>query len=164
MRCFAAWSLFFIGQPDQAVVRIQQALRLAHELAEPHGLAHALLFGAILYQLRREAPLAQELAEAAIAVSAEHGLVMYEAMATTARGWALIERGEEEQAIAEIRRGTRGAADNRRPAPASILSLAAGRRARKGRAVSTRGWVCWRMRSHWRMPRANTTTWPSCIV
>ena len=42
MRCFAAWALWFLGQPDQALNRMQEALTLARELSEPHGLAYAL--------------------------------------------------------------------------------------------------------------------------
>ena len=40
------------------------ALNLARELSEPHGLAHAFFFAAILHQLRREERMAQEQAEA----------------------------------------------------------------------------------------------------
>src|SRR5215831_91128 len=60
MRCFAAWALWFLGCPDQASSRMQEALVIARELSEPHSLAHALFFAAILYQLRREAHLALE--------------------------------------------------------------------------------------------------------
>ena len=103
MRCFAAWALWFLGRADQAVVRIQEALALARELSEPHGLAHALFFAAILHQLRREPRQAQEHAEAAIAVSDEHGLVLYQAMATIARGWALIEQGRGPETVGQTR-------------------------------------------------------------
>jgi len=105
MRCFGAWSLWFLGLPDEALTRIQEALSLARELSEPHGLVHALFFAAILHQLRREERLAQEHAEAAIAVAREHGMVMYQAVATTTRGWALIEQGVDEEAVEEMRQG-----------------------------------------------------------
>jgi DNA-binding winged helix-turn-helix (wHTH) protein/predicted ATPase len=105
MRCFASWSLWFLGRPDQALQRIQQALALARELSEPHGMAHALFFAAILHQLRREARTAQEYADATIAVASEHGLVMYQALGTMTRGWALIEQGGEDGAIELIREG-----------------------------------------------------------
>jgi predicted ATPase len=105
MRCFAAWSLWFLGQPDQALDRMEEALTLARELSEPHGLAHALFFAAVLHQLRREEQIAQAHAEAAIGVSNEHGLAMYHAMATIMRGWALIEHGSPEEAIEQIRQG-----------------------------------------------------------
>jgi len=105
MRCFAAWALWFLGKPDQALDRIQETLTLARELSDPHGLAHALLFAAILHQLRREERLAQEYAEAGLAVASEHGLVMYQAQATIIRGWALIGQGQPEEAIEQMRQG-----------------------------------------------------------
>lgn len=40
-----------------------------------------------------------------MAVSVEHGLVLYQAMAITTRGWALIEPGREHEAIEEMRGG-----------------------------------------------------------
>src|SRR5205085_7594412 len=36
----AAWALWFLGKPDQALARMQEALPLGRELPEPHGLAH----------------------------------------------------------------------------------------------------------------------------
>ena len=77
LRCsaHAAWALWFLGQPDQALDRIKKALALARELSEPHGLAHALSFAAILHQLRREERMAQEATRRRhIAVATEHRL------------------------------------------------------------------------------------------
>ena len=105
MPCFAAWALWFLGQPDQALSRIEEALTLARELSEPLSLAHALLFAAILYQLRREEQMAQEYADAAFAVSSEHGLVLYQAMSTVMKGWALLKQGRHEEAIERMRQG-----------------------------------------------------------
>lgn len=105
MPCFAAWVLWFLGVPDQSLERIQEGLTLARELSEPSGLAHAFCFAAILHQLRREPLMAQEQAEACIAVSREHGLVMYQAMATVMRGWSLFEQQRHEEAIEQMREG-----------------------------------------------------------
>lgn len=104
-RCFAAWALWFLGYPDQALERMQEALILARELSEPHGLAHALFFAAILHQLRREEGKAREYANAAITVSGEHRLVLYQALATITLGWTLIDEGRETEAIELIREG-----------------------------------------------------------
>jgi predicted ATPase/DNA-binding winged helix-turn-helix (wHTH) protein len=100
-----AWILWFLGQPDQALERIEDVIALARELSEPHGLAHAYFFAAVLHQLRREDRMALECADAAIAVSVEHGLALYQAMATVTRGWALIGQGRLEEAIGQIRQG-----------------------------------------------------------
>ena len=105
MPCFAAWMLWFLGLPDQALNRIQQSLTLARELSEPHGLAHAHFFASAHYQLRREGDLAREHATEVIRLAREHGLVMYEAMARIIAGWALAQRQQEQEAIDEIRNG-----------------------------------------------------------
>ena len=105
MRCFAAWTLWFLGQPDQALERMKEALILADELSEPNGLAPAFFFSAVLHQMRRESRKAQECAEAALSVSTEHGLVLYQAMSTIILGWTLIEQGRTEEAIEQMRRG-----------------------------------------------------------
>jgi DNA-binding winged helix-turn-helix (wHTH) protein/tetratricopeptide (TPR) repeat protein len=106
MRSHAAWVLWFLGQPDQALKEMQESVTLARELAEPHGLAHAFYFAAVLHGLCRERRLAQEYAEEVMAVSSEHGLALYQAFATIVRGWALIEQGLlQEEGIEQMRQG-----------------------------------------------------------
>jgi len=105
MRCFASWALWFLGKSDKAVIRINEAVTLAITSSEPNSMASSYFFGAILHQLRGEERLAQEYAEAAIAVSADHGLVLYQAVATTARGWALFNQGRQNEGIEQMRQG-----------------------------------------------------------
>jgi len=107
-QCHAAWALWFSGHPDQSLLRIEKALKLARELSEPHGLAHALFFAAVIHQLRRDETLAKIFSEAAFAISVEHGLLLYQATTTVTRGWSLIELGQEEEAIEQIRKGLAG--------------------------------------------------------
>jgi predicted ATPase len=56
----------------------------------------------VLHRYRGEDRLAQERAEAAIAISSEHGLMMWQTFATFARGWAIMKQGLEAP-IEEIR-------------------------------------------------------------
>jgi DNA-binding winged helix-turn-helix (wHTH) protein/tetratricopeptide (TPR) repeat protein len=105
MPCFAAWTLWFLGYPNRAFEKLRDAVTLAHQLSEPLSLAHALLFAAILHQLRGEAEATRQHAEAAVAVSRDHGLILYEAMAKVMLAWALIEQGQEEGALEEMRAG-----------------------------------------------------------
>ena len=105
LRCFAAWSHWFVGRPDRALVLIQEAVALARRLSEPHGLAHALVFAAILHQLRRERTAAREHADAALDLSEEHGLVLYQAMAHILRGWTRVSRSDQEGAADQMRQG-----------------------------------------------------------
>src|SRR5262249_33379731 len=70
---YAAWVLWSLGYPDQALQRSHEALTLARELTHPYSLASALVFSAWLHQYLREAHLTQAQAEAAVTLSSEHG-------------------------------------------------------------------------------------------
>ncbi len=72
-RVFAAYVLWLLGYPNQALKRIHEALTLAQGLSHPHSLAVALASVAWLHQFRREGQLTQQQAEATVALSAEQG-------------------------------------------------------------------------------------------
>jgi predicted ATPase len=73
-RGYAAWSLWYLGYPDQALQRVHEALALAEKLSHPFSFHFALNFASTLHQFRKEEQLAQERAEAFMAFSSEHGL------------------------------------------------------------------------------------------
>jgi predicted ATPase len=68
---FAAWVLWIQGYPEQALQRSQAALVLARELSHPPTLAAALFVAAMLHRDRRERRLAQDCAEALVALTRE---------------------------------------------------------------------------------------------
>jgi class 3 adenylate cyclase/predicted ATPase len=102
---YASWTLWFLGYVGQALERSGEALTLAQELSHPVSLAFALIFAAALRQLRREAHLSQERAEAAIALSNELGFQFWLTAGTFYRGWALAEQGQIEEGILQMRHG-----------------------------------------------------------
>jgi predicted ATPase len=83
---YAAWTLWFLGYPDQALQRSHEALRLARELSHPLSLAMALSFATRLHQLRREGPAAQAQAEVLMALSGEQGFPQYLSHGMVLRG------------------------------------------------------------------------------
>jgi len=100
-----AQSLWYLGYPDQALQRSQEALTLARERAQPAELAEALIYAAHLHGSRREGHIVYEQAEAALVLSREQGLALRLVEATALRGWALVEQGQGEAGIAQIRQG-----------------------------------------------------------
>jgi predicted ATPase len=102
---FVALVLWLLGYPEQALQRLQAALTLARELSNPPSLAAALVFASFLHQVRRERQLAQERAEAAMALALEQGLPHWVAYGTIMRGWALAMQGQWEEGIAQIQQG-----------------------------------------------------------
>src|SRR6266545_3022278 len=102
---FVASALWALGYPDQALKRNQEALTVAQELSHPFSLAMALQSAVSLHQQRREGQASQELVEALIVLSTEHGFPSYLALGTIGRGWALAEQGKVEEGIAQIHQG-----------------------------------------------------------
>jgi tetratricopeptide (TPR) repeat protein len=105
VRCFSAWGLWFLGQPKRALDRITEAIALGRALSEPHGLVPSLVFAAILHQLCLNPQMAQEYAEEAVAVSSEHGLVLYQSIARITHAWSLLDHEPTDEAVDQMRQG-----------------------------------------------------------
>jgi predicted ATPase len=104
-RTYAAWTLWFLGYPDQALARFYEALALAHELSHLYSLAYAWCMAAFVAQSRRDALAVREQAEAAVTLSTEQGFTQWKAWGTSLRGWALAMQGQGEEGMAQIRQG-----------------------------------------------------------
>jgi predicted ATPase len=105
--CFAraAITLWHLGYPDQALMRSDEMLALAQELADAYNLVRALVYAAQVHLLRREWSTAQERAEASLALSTEQAFVHWVGPATFWRGWALAAQGHYEEGMAQMQQG-----------------------------------------------------------
>jgi predicted ATPase len=101
----AAWNLWFLGYPDQAIERSEEALVLAQELSHPFNLTVPLLYCAWVHQLVGNRHTMRERAEAALAHAIEHDVVFWIPVGMMLRAWALAEDGQIERGIAEMRQG-----------------------------------------------------------
>ena len=104
-RCYVVPVLWSLGCPDQALERSHEALSLAQELSHPFSLAWALHMAGRIHKYRQERQVAQEQAEATIALSTEQGFAQWVAYGTVVRGWALAEQGQWEEGIVQMRQG-----------------------------------------------------------
>ncbi|MBI3328422.1 MAG: hypothetical protein HYZ81_17190 [Nitrospinae bacterium] len=103
--CVAAWTLWALGYPDQALGRTQEALRLANALAHPFSQAFALFFAAVLHQLRREGPAVHAHATALSALAEEQGFALWAAAGTILQGWWRAAQGERVEGRAQLHQG-----------------------------------------------------------
>jgi predicted ATPase len=128
---YEAWVLWRLGYPDQALKKGQEALTLAQELSHPYSLAFALNFAVYIHQCRRERQAAQERAESAITLSTEQGFPHWLAMGTFCWGWALVEQGQAEEGIPQMRQGLAAyratGAEVGRPYSLALLAEACGK-------------------------------------
>ncbi len=104
-RAFAAAAAWFLGLADQALKRSEAAFSLTQEISHPFTLVLALIWEAIVHQLRREAQAVQEKAEAAVMLSRKEGFTFFLALGTLLRGWALAAQGRDKEGIAQIQQG-----------------------------------------------------------
>jgi predicted ATPase len=104
-RAYAAFALWHLGYPEQALTRSNEAITLARKLAHPFTLAYILDFAAVVHQLRGEPQVAQEVAEAAIAICTEQRFAHWLNMGTIVHGAALAAQGQRAEGIALMRRG-----------------------------------------------------------
>jgi predicted ATPase len=101
-RSQAAFSLWFLGYPDQARSMNEEAVVLAERLNHPYSLAAALDFSAWVDQLRGDSVAAQKHAEAAIALSSKHDFVFWLLTGMILRGWALTARDQVTEGVAQM--------------------------------------------------------------
>jgi class 3 adenylate cyclase/predicted ATPase len=104
-RSFSAYSLWYLGYPDRAVRRIEEASALAGDLSQTFSTLIAVEFGAVVHQLRREVHLAMASAETDIALSTEQGNAFFLGHGLVEQGWATAQEGQVDEGIAIIVRG-----------------------------------------------------------
>jgi predicted ATPase len=100
--------LWFLGYPDQADEHVRHAVALAEEIAHPPTVAHALNYGILCQQMRRDAATVRSWGERLASLAAEHGLALFEATAIAAHGWVLANEGQVRDSLTELRRGLDG--------------------------------------------------------
>jgi len=72
MLVLKAWVLWMLGEPDEAVLRLSEALKRADVVQHAHTHAYALYYAAILHALRGEPAIARSYAERCLAISEQH--------------------------------------------------------------------------------------------
>jgi predicted ATPase len=100
----AAWSLWALGYPDQALKRIDQSLALARELDHPWSLGLALDLGIQMHELRGENDAVLERAESLLTLATEVSYAEYQATAEFLQGRAWMRQGKKEAGAAAMLR------------------------------------------------------------
>lgn len=103
--CHVAIVLWLLGEPDAALERCQEAMRLASDLSHPFSRSWALYYTAMVHQLRREAPKTQAYAEALIELCQEQGFAYRQVQGNILREWARAEQGHGAPEVDKMRQG-----------------------------------------------------------
>lgn len=102
--CFAylAWTLWFLGYPEEAWQRSREALTLAQELAHPFSVGFALDLMATLHQSCDEREAAKDRAHDLLALAQEQEFELWKATGTVTQGWTLVRAGQPEKGLSVI--------------------------------------------------------------
>ena len=105
VRCLAlaAWTLWCLGFPTQALRRGQEAQ--AQAFAYPYSLAMAQNWMIYVHYRRREVPAVQAQAEALLSLATAQQFPLYVGHVTYWQGWALAIQGQGERGIVQLRQG-----------------------------------------------------------
>jgi predicted ATPase len=127
---YRALLFVLLGYPDQAVQASRESMALARAIGQPFPLAEALVQDAYLHLERGEVEVAGERTGAVIALATEHGFAFWLQIGMEARAIALVEGGQLEAGITELRAALgmrRGAGiEIGRPGIAGVLAAAYG--------------------------------------
>ena len=99
---YMSFLLWWLGSPQQAVQKSQEALTLAQEVSHMYSLALAPFYAAGVHQLRREGQAAQARAEEVLALAQAHGFPFWQTLGMFLRGWAVAEQGQAEEGLAQM--------------------------------------------------------------
>jgi adenylate cyclase len=102
---YDAWALWYFGYPAQGLTRSHAAVTLAQQRAHPYSLSFVLSFAATLHQFCREGRYTQRHAEAVMTLAKEQGFPVWMAWGSLLGGWALVQQGQAQEGIEQIRQG-----------------------------------------------------------
>ncbi len=100
-----AWTLWYLGYPDQAMSIGEESLVLAEELGHPFSLCYALYFMMLLSNDSRDSDRTEKLSVAEAALLREYPLGTFELLFVIMREWLQLRRDDPAPGIARMREG-----------------------------------------------------------
>ena len=104
--CYKAWSLCYLGFPEQADTAARSAIEWALELNHGNTTAMAYCWGGMIFNaMQRQSRRVEELAHQALPVTDAFSLPLWHGWSRAFLGWSLAQRGEISGGIREIEAG-----------------------------------------------------------
>ncbi len=105
MLAHLAWTLWALGDVEQAVARADDAQVLGRLQDNAYTLSRALYWDAVLKQFVGDWQAASARAEEAIAIANKHGFAYILAVGPILLGWALVRQGQAAEGARQVRQG-----------------------------------------------------------
>ncbi|MBT4490335.1 MAG: hypothetical protein HOC72_22535 [Rhodospirillaceae bacterium] len=102
---YLSWTLWLLGDVEQAVARADQAQALIRRLDNAYTRARSLCWDAVLRQFVGDWEAVRAQADKAIGMATEQGLSLVQASGTIMLGWAQVNEGHGADGARQIRQG-----------------------------------------------------------
>jgi len=102
---YLAWSHWCLGYPEKAQSLLAEMRSFGETVSHPYSVALGLMFDAVVNLLCGEAQRACETADACLALARQHGFPYWLAFMRIIKGWALIDRDDIADGVAELTEG-----------------------------------------------------------
>lgn len=102
---YHAFSLAFLGYPDQSLVQAKKTVKINRKIGNPYNLSYALSHLALIHHIRNEPKKALEIATEAISLSSKNGFVQWLAQSSITKGWCLVQLDQAKEGLDLIERG-----------------------------------------------------------
>jgi class 3 adenylate cyclase/tetratricopeptide (TPR) repeat protein len=99
---YLAWTLWFLGHPDQARERVEHAVRIAEQKRHAFSHVSALTFAARVFQCRRDLDRVRTMAGELVSSARDRGFSYYEALGRIHEGWARVLGEGDEAGLVEL--------------------------------------------------------------
>jgi tetratricopeptide (TPR) repeat protein len=103
--CRLAVVLWYLGYPQQALLRSHEALTLVRDLAHPFSIAYVQFWAALLYHHRREVQKTQEMTDTVTVWSTDQGFPYWASQGTALQGWLRVQQGQVTAGMTQIHQG-----------------------------------------------------------
>ena len=104
---FAAWNLWFLGYPEQAMQHVHAMQTLAHSLDHPFSVAGSLYYGSFIWICRREWAVVQAWTSRLTEMGGTHDFPQWLTGGMVQHGWAVSVQGRPAEGIVQMREGMR---------------------------------------------------------
>jgi predicted ATPase len=101
----ASWVFWCLGYPELACQRGDEALAVARSISQPYTLTLVSIMVSQLHKLLRDGAGACNTAQEAVEIATKSGFALQLAQATIHRGAALLELGQVDEGVSELKRG-----------------------------------------------------------
>ncbi len=101
----AAWSLWHLGYPNQALACVREGVELARRVEHPFSVAWALFFETGIHYWRRDVAAVRAASDEVVALGRDHGFPLWLGLGRAVRAWVDAWTDRDTNAVSQVSEG-----------------------------------------------------------